>query len=129
MRRRFTLPARCDVASFVIREVNGHDEQHAALQVEARGEARTSHYNELIRLSLVEVDGEAVTQPFLAMEEWNTRTRSLLLRGYDKVNGLEDEEVAVFLTGAEVVEPMPAADAPSETTDTRTRLVSGLIER
>ena len=110
--RKFVFPSRCNARDIVLRETNGVDEQRAALQADARGE-RTSIYQELVRLSIVEVDGEPATQPFLALEQWNSRTRALVQNAYQELNDLQDEEVAAFLsTGKEAtVESAPPKES------------------
>lgn len=104
LHRKFRLPERCNCSDVVIRETNGIDEQRAALMADSRGE-RTNVYNELIRLSIVEVDGTPVTQPFTALEQWNSRTRAFIRAQYEVLNDISDEEVAVSKASGEDVTP------------------------
>ena len=62
LHRKFPLGERCNCREIVIREVNGIDEQEAALRADMRGK-RSSIYAELVRLAIVEVDGKRVEQP------------------------------------------------------------------
>ena len=102
--RKFTFPDGCNCTEITIRETTGIDEQEAALAVETRG-ARSTVYAELVRLSVVEVDGQKVTQPFLEAEKWNSRTRTLVMKAYETVNRLEDEEIAAFIAASQDVTP------------------------
>jgi len=88
----------------VMRETNGIDEQRAAMQADAKGE-RSSIYQELVRLSIVSVDGEKITQPYEALDGWNSKSRSLVMEAYGALNNLEPEEVGSFLGSAEDATP------------------------
>lgn len=102
--KRFTFPDKCDVRSVVMRETNGHDEQRAAMQADAQP-GRSSVFQELVRLSIVSVDGQLVQQPFLDLDRWNSRTRALVIQAYENLNDLKDEEIAVFLAASEDATP------------------------
>jgi len=108
--RQFKLPSGCSCSSFVIRETTGVDEQQAAFRADAR-EGRTTVYAELVRLSIVKVNGEKVSQPFMELENWNSKTRALLRRAYDSINDLSEEEVEVFLQAGEEVTLEPATES------------------
>lgn len=100
--KRYKLPERCNVAEVLMRETNGIDEQRAAMQADARGD-RSSVYLELIRLSIVEVDGMPVAQPYNAMEEWTSRTRAFIRAFYEDLNDVQTEEVAASRAAGEAV--------------------------
>lgn len=90
------------VKSFTIREVDGVDEERAALNAKAKGGA-SSVYEELVRLSVCEVDGQPVnqdpSQPFALYDSLNSRTRLFLLNAFRSLNGIDEkEEVGDFLT-------------------------------
>ena len=59
---------------------------------------------ELVRLAIVTVDGEKVAQPFRDIDKWNSRTRALLMKAFEQMNELPDEQVASFLAMSEPVE-------------------------
>jgi hypothetical protein len=111
LHRKFRFPSSCNMQEAVIRETNGVDEQQAALAASLEGE-RGSLYSELIRLSIVEVDGEKVTQPFLAMDGFNSRTRAFLIRAYESLNDVKEEELAAFLGASEDV-TLSLAEVPA----------------
>lgn len=113
--RKFTLPEGCNCSEVVIRETDGIDEQDAAMRAESRG-PRGTIFGELVRASVVSVDGKKVDQPFMEMERWNSRTRKLVLQGYQELNDTKDEEDAVFLATAEDVDP---PQSPQGSTDAR----------
>lgn len=96
------------IKSFVVREVNGIDEEEATNIAKAKGGAVTP-MEEMIRLSIVEVNGEPVKHPYLAFDTWNNRARALAVQAFRSLNGTTDKEVEDFL-GAAV--PVDAA-APS----------------
>lgn len=100
--KKFTLPTGCSVAELVLRETTGEDEILASSIAEAKGKGSTV-MEEMLRLSIVKVDGEKITQPYEATKKWNSKTRSLLLRAYVALNHVEDKEDADFLSGAEPV--------------------------
>lgn len=89
---RFDLSNKkgCSINSFVIRETNGKDEEMAARSAKAKGGAITV-FEELVRLSIVKVDDEPVQMPLAAYDEWNSKTRSYILKAFQAVNGMEDD--------------------------------------
>lgn len=128
LHRRFKLPKGCSISSIVIRETNGIDEIEAAMSADNLGE-KTSILSELVKLAIVEVDGEKVQQPFAELSHYNSKTRALIMRGYEQLNDLPPEELSVFLASSEDVTPglkaVPksqaemAAEAASKETATR----------
>lgn len=94
----------CSISSFIMRETTGKDEEVAATQRKLRG-ANGSVFEELVRLSLVEVDGQPVEQPFFAWDDWNSRTRAHVLEAFKSINGLGEDEKSDFLAGALPVAP------------------------
>lgn len=101
-KKQFEFPASCSIREIVIRETNGHDEERAAAYAEAKG-GKSSTYAELIRTSIISVDGEKVTQPFSAMDEWNSKTRALVIKAFQQLNDLPEKEIADFLEGSKEV--------------------------
>lgn len=51
-----------------------------------------------IAQSIIEVNGEPVRGPCLSFIGWNARTRELVARIYDRLNGITTEEEERFLT-------------------------------
>jgi hypothetical protein len=99
------------IREFVIRETDGVDEERAAQFAKAKGGAITLQ-EELVRLSLVEVDGELVNhdgKPFMAFDGWNTRTRAYALRAWASLNAVSEKEMDDFLAAGEVL-----VDSPSD---------------
>lgn len=92
------------IESFSMRETTGHDEEVAANAAKARGGSVTT-YEECLRLSLVEVNGEKVAQPYLAFDRWTSKARLFVLAAYRQVNGVEEDSLAGFLAGASEVLP------------------------
>lgn len=96
-----------NIESFAIREVTGKDEDRAVLMARAKGGAATM-MEELVRLSLVEVDGQPVNtdpgEPYAAFDEWNSRTRTFVLNAYKHLNSLtEEDDLDGFLKSGEIV--------------------------
>jgi hypothetical protein len=102
----FPLPEGCNCRTIVMRETDGLDEEEAAIFSDAHGGSLAKH---LIRLSIVAVDGNRVQQPFTSLDKWTSKTRSLVMAAYEKLNDLPDKEVAVFLGASR---PVTAALAP-----------------
>lgn len=99
------FPAGCNVNDLVIRETNGEDEATALRLVKAKGGSDgASLLNELMTLSLVEVDGVPAQQPY-DTSKWNSKTRSVVMKAFLKINSVEDKAEADFLAS---VEPLPA---------------------
>jgi len=113
LHRKFKFPKHCSIDEIVMRETNGIDEQDAALAADGRGE-RGSVMTELVRLSIVEVDGQKVQQPFLEMERFNSKTRALIMKAYEQLNDLPLEELSVFLAASEDATPGLQAVPKSE---------------
>lgn len=93
---RFHKPtAPLSISSFTVREVDGNDEEVAAKAAKAKG---TTVYEELVRLSIAEVDGQPPAVPFTAYDTWNSRTRGFVLSAFRNLNGIDEkEEHADFL--------------------------------
>lgn len=104
--RRFPkVPKGCSVApgvpltSFAIKETDGPDEEYAAQRAKAKG-GSANPTEELIRASIVEVNGEPVAQPYEAMDKWSSKARAVLLQAWRSVNAVEDKELEDFLAAA-----------------------------
>ena len=119
--KRFQLPAGCSIREVAVRELEGHDELTAALWMEQNAPAAmletpagqiAAEQRELVRLSLVEVDGEEVNLdgvPFLGMDRWTLKTYKAVRFFYQTVNTLDDGELRKSLAGAVVLAgPAPA---------------------
>lgn len=107
--REFKLPKGYSVESFVIREIDGHDEKEAARLVAALGTAddlSMAVYEGNLRVSIVDVNGEAVEQPYMELSKWSTKTRKMLMVAWNELNGVPDEELAAFLGAAVPAEPV-----------------------
>ena len=118
--KKFDLPKGCTVESFVMREIDGADERDAGRWIAARGsstdDVRLAIMDEQLRISLVAVNGKAVEQPYMGMDKWSSKTRRFLIEAFNILNGVEDDELAVFLgTAAELTESdQPSAEILSE---------------
>ena len=106
------FPEGCSINSLVIRETDGPDELKASLMVQTRPESNMTA--ELMRISIVEVDGKAVQQPYIGLDEWNTKTRDLVLRAFHDLNDTTSAERADFFKAAE--EATPGVTPPPPTT-------------
>ena len=119
--KRFQLPEGCSVREVAIRELEGHDELTAALWMEQHAPAAmlettagqlAAEQRELVRLSLVEVDGDDVNVdgvPYLGMDRWTVKTYRAVRFLYQTVNTLDDGELRKSLAGAVVLAgPAPA---------------------
>lgn len=104
LHREIPAPRGCGFEKIVIRETNGIDEQHAAMQADSQG-AGTNIYQELVRRSIVSVDGEKVTHPFLEMTRWNSKARDFVRRAYEDLNQLKEEEMQTSFLSARDVDP------------------------
>lgn len=98
--------------SFVLREIDGTDEELASQWAKSKGGSATTG-EESVRLAIVEVNGERVKQPYLAFDTWNSRARNFALVAFRSLNGTTEEEVDGFLAAAEL--PTGGADAASAT--------------
>lgn len=120
LHKRFQLPKGCSVDSFVMREIDGEDEREAGRWIAARGSSvddpRNAILEEQLRISLVGVDDKAVEQPYTGMNNWSSKTRRFLLEAFGLLNGVEDDELAVFLGAATEMNraSQPQAEVMSE---------------
>lgn len=84
---------------FVIKEVDGVDEEAAANFAKARG-GSANVTEELVRAGIVSVNGQAVQQPYLAFDAWSVRARGFVFQAFKSVNGTEDKEMEDFIAAA-----------------------------
>lgn len=99
LRQTYPLPARCSVNTVTIRETNGIDEKNAAIAADAKD---GNVIEELIRIAIVEVDGEKVNPPAsVQFEAWTTRTRKAVIMFFNRLNDASDEEMAPLFVMAE----------------------------
>ena len=125
---RFTLPEYCDVREVVMRELDGRDDPIVAMWAEQNLDSALSDsfmavkaqaQREEWRQAIVSVDGVNVQHPgvpYMEMDNWGNRTMEFIVRYYNKVNGVEAEDVKKHLAGGEVVgeETDQQEDAPDE---------------
>lgn len=102
-------PRRCNIRSITIRETGGEDEGMAAQIAEAKGKSGSVAI-ETIRASIIAVDDNPVQQPYAELDKWNTRTRRLVAKFWESVNGVDDGEADPFVEGAK---PVPVASRPA----------------
>jgi hypothetical protein len=117
-RRTFPAPKRVkDFKTITIREVTGEDEMTAA----AAAEAKSAQYNkgwspqiELIKLSVVEVDGKPVntTAPFDAFDKWLTPSRNAVMKFFDQLNSLDEQDLKACLAVAAATGQTPKTTTP-----------------
>lgn len=101
--KRFQMPKGCSIDSFVMREIDGEDEREAGRWIAAR-ESEVDNMSiavaeEQLKVALVAVNDEPLDSatPFTALNQYSTKTRRLMMEAFGLLNGLEDDEVAVFL--------------------------------
>lgn len=111
LHRKFKFTEDHDVKEIVVRRINGYDERDAAKQLDAMNGASTL-FNELVRISIVSVDGEEVMQPFMTYDTWPTRTRELVMTAFNTLNENSDAEKAAFLAASEDVAPLVTRSTP-----------------
>lgn len=93
-----------DIQSFVIKETDGEDLVFAAERIASPdgAEVDSNTYSLLLRTqmvagAIVEVDGEPVKGASCqAFMKWNARTRAIVNKGYDHVNGNSKTDDALF---------------------------------
>lgn len=98
------------LTEFVLRETDGTDEEYAA---ERARQVKGSTTEELIRVSIVSVNGQKVPQPYLHLNTWNSKARSRLARAFQELNGASEKEDEDFDKAD--ADPAPAsAGEPAE---------------
>lgn len=85
--------------SAAFRETDGRDEENGANKAKAKGGSATA-LEELVQLSLVEVNGEPVNagKPYNQFTQWNSRARQFAVAVWNKINGASKEELDSFLS-------------------------------
>ena len=110
LHRRFELPDGCSVRSFMVRELDGHDEIEAGRWADAKtGSADNQVVNlmdENLRIAIVEVDDQPIEQPYLTMDKWSSKTRRFLIEAWGALNSVKEDEMAAFLATGETVPPL-----------------------
>jgi hypothetical protein len=99
--KKFKLGKGCNVSSIALRETCGKDEEQAARAADAKGNRPGAMTEELLRLSIVEVDEKRTEYPYLGLAKWNTKTRNTVLTYFQSMNAVDDEETTRFLEEAE----------------------------
>ena len=126
IKREYTAPKSIEeFRKIVVREIDGNDEVLAAGWADERkkqkGEAAGNPFLELIRVSIVSVDGKKVN-PVTGCEDfysWKARARNFVMRCYNDLNGLDEEEVKACLKGAmDVTTETSRPSAPQATEET-----------
>lgn len=98
--KRFQLPKGCSISSFVMREIDGEDEREAGRFISALNEVDNPGLvimEEQMKVALVAVNGKNIEHPYSGMSAWSTKTRRFIMEAFGVLNGVEDDEVAVFL--------------------------------
>lgn len=104
-KKTFDLPERCSIKQITIREVNGVDEMNASRAADAK---KTGSMVELLRLSIIEVDGEAISPPGTApLDGWTSRTRKAVAKFFDTMNDCTPEELDPLVARANEEESAP----------------------
>lgn len=117
VRKTFRLPRGCEFNKIEVRECNGHDEQRAALV--AKDSDGTSVYMELVRLSIVSVDGTPVRPPGSAdIESWRSRTRKAVAAYFDALNDVSDAELGPLVAEAMIDGAINADDQGDDEEET-----------
>ena len=107
---------KVELRSFVMREIDGRDEEVAAGYVKAKND-NTTVTEEMVRLSIVSVNDQPVPQPYLAFDTWNSRARIFAVKAFNEVNGMTSkEEDDFFGTAEEVDAPLPSSGASASAT-------------
>lgn len=100
------------ISSVTIKETDGNDETIAAERAESLGKA-ASVAEEIVRMSIVAVDGVPVKQPYMGFNKWNSRTRAFVLNAWRHINAIPDaSEISSFLESGEDEPEASPADAP-----------------
>lgn len=121
--KEFTVPDGIDLdfKTVTVREITTRDELDAAAwAMEAAPEQaqfnpmalRSYEFRELVRASLVAVDGAPVAQPYTDMDGWRVRSFKFLQTAYDELNGIDADALKKFKgTASSPRNPVPAGDA------------------
>ena len=114
--KKYTFPDGCSCKEAVIRESDGYDERRAAM-LAGPGADDATVFTELVKLTIVQVDGAKVVHPFDAFDGWSGNTRSLVLQAYTNISKIPEEEVRDFLEEAKDILPenLMAPMTPSQT--------------
>ena len=107
--RRYKLPAGCSCSEVIMRETCGIDEQKAASIVDSK-QGLTALGAELIRLSIVAVDGQGIMQPYIPFDEWNTKTRNLVIGFYEELNTIPAAELELLKGASHDLSPDELAE-------------------
>lgn len=82
--------------SITLRSLCGDDEKKAIQLAATEGDMKLVG-EKLIMLSIAEVDGAKVDQPWLEFSKLNIKTRSLIGAAFDEVNAVKPEDTKSFL--------------------------------
>jgi hypothetical protein len=119
-KRTFPAPGRVkDFATITMREVTGDDEMTAASAAAIKGAQYKKDWSplvELVKLSIVDVDGKPVngSAPFDAFDKWRVNSRNAVMRFYEVMNGLDEQDLKACLAVATATEQKtPTESDPS----------------
>lgn len=128
--QQVTFPASKGVKDFksiTIREVNGEDELEAAKVAAAKdlqsgGKEKHPVFTELLRRSIVEVNGKPVggIVPFDEFDSWRVASRNAVSRFYEVLNGLDDDDLKACVAAA-----MAATEPKSQSSEASTASPNG----
>ena len=105
---RYELPKGHSCLSFTMRELTGRDEIEAGrLALATASEAdrdnavmlNFAEQREMMRLSLVEVDGEPVgiDTPFMDMDDWSMKTMVFVRKAFNEMNRVDGDDLKNFV--------------------------------
>ncbi len=124
LKKRFKLPEYCDIAEFVMRELDANDEMEAAMWAEQKMTsahrenpiaAMGLEQREAVRLSLCEVEGAKVNHdgvPYAAMDNFSMRTMRFLNSAFSDLNGIDSDDLKNFQAEASLI-----LDEPEKSND------------
>jgi acyl-CoA reductase-like NAD-dependent aldehyde dehydrogenase len=95
--------------TFTVREVTSKDEDIAQAAAKGKGkEGISAIMDEMYRMSFTEVDGQVknADNPFAEWDTFNVRTRTMMIRAWQKLNAVNQEDAEDFLK-AGTLNPMP----------------------
>lgn len=95
---------RFAASSISVKEMTPDDEEMAHKLAEAKGKKEDGLGVELVRASIVAVDGKPVSTGFPEFDKWNAKSRNFAAEAWRAVNGSTEDEKKVFLESAEETE-------------------------
>lgn len=108
LERTYKLPPKCSVKSVRLRQTNGFDERKAAKKAETK---KTLFAEELLALSIIEVDGEPVPEGAAPVANWASGTRAAVMEFFNHLNEVPDEAIQRSIKEAEADEERENGEA------------------